>query len=65
MLSMQDVCAKRSLKIVKRELGIRRSIEVLQGYRIQIPMTAGILKPCVFLPVEDMEEEQLKTCILP
>ena len=47
----------------KRELGIRRSIEVLQGYRIQIPMTAGILKPCVFLPVEDMEEEQLKTCI--
>ena len=26
----------------KRELGIRRSIEVLQGYRIQIPMTAGI-----------------------
>ena len=43
----------------KRELGIRRSIEVLQGYRIQIPMTAGILKPCVFLPVEDMEEEQL------
>lgn len=47
----------------KRELGIRRSIEVLQGYRIQIPMTAGMLKPCVFLPVEDMEEEQLKTCI--
>ena len=47
----------------KKELGIRRSIEVLQGYRIQIPMTAGILKPCVFLPVEDMEEEQLKTCI--
>ena len=47
----------------KRELGIRRSIEVLQGYRIQIPMTAGILKPCVFLPVEDMEEEQLKMCI--
>lgn len=47
----------------KRELGICRSIEVLQGYRIQIPMTAGILKPCVFLPVEDMEEEQLKTCI--
>lgn len=47
----------------KRELGIRRSIEVLQGYHIQIPMTAGILKPCVFLPVEDMEEEQLKTCI--
>ena len=47
----------------KRELGIRGSIEVLQGYRIQIPMTAGILKPCVFLPVEDMEEEQLKTCI--
>ena len=38
----------------KRELGICRSIEVLQGYRIQIPMTAGILKPCVFLPVEDM-----------
>ena len=31
----------------KKELGIRRSIEVLQGYRIQIPMTAGILKPCV------------------
>lgn len=47
----------------KKELGIRRSIEVLQGYRIQIPMTAGMLKPCVFLPVEDMEEEQLKTCI--
>ena len=47
----------------KKELGIRRSIEVLQGYCIQIPMTAGILKPCVFLPVEDMEEEQLKTCI--
>lgn len=47
----------------KKELGIRRSIEVLQGYRIQIPMTAGILKPCVFLPVEDMEEEQLKMCI--
>lgn len=47
----------------KRELGIRRSIEVLQGYRIQIPMTAEMLKPCVFLPVEDMEEEQLKTCI--
>lgn len=47
----------------KRELGIRRSIEVLQGYRIQIPMTAGMFKPCVFLPVEDMEEEQLKTCI--
>lgn len=47
----------------KRELGIRRSIEVLQGYRIQIPTTAGMLKPCVFLPVEDMEEEQLKTCI--
>lgn len=45
-----------------RELGIRGSIEVLQGYRIQIPMTAGILKPCVFLPVEDMKEEQLKTC---
>lgn len=47
----------------KRELGIRGSIELLQGYRIQIPMTAGILKPCVFLPVEDMEEEQLKTCL--
>ena len=32
----------------KRELGIRRSIEVLQGYRIQIPMTAGILKHVCF-----------------
>lgn len=47
----------------KRELGIHGSIELLQGYRIQIPMTAGILKPYVFLPVEDMEEEQLKTCL--
>lgn len=54
---------KKLFEDCKRELGIRRSIEVLQGYRIQIPMTAGMLKPCVFLPVEDMEEEQLKTCI--
>lgn len=47
----------------KRELGIYRKIELLQGYRIQIPMMAGIIKPCVFLPVEDMEEEQLKMCL--
>lgn len=46
----------------KKELGIYREIGLLQGYRIQIPMMAGIIKPCVFLPVEDMEEEQLKMC---
>lgn len=47
----------------KRELGIHRPIELLQGYRIQTPMVAGLLKPCVFLPVEDMDEEQLKMCL--
>ena len=57
------VDTKKIFEECKRELRIHREIELLQGYRIQVPMTAGILKPCVFLPVDDMEEEQLKMCL--
>lgn len=47
----------------KKEMGIKKSVGLLQGYQIETPMIAGIRKPCVFLPVEEYTEEQLKICI--
>lgn len=47
----------------KKEMGIQKSVGLLQGYQIETPMIAGIRKPCVFLPVEEYTEEQLKICM--
>lgn len=55
--------AQQVFEQCKKDLNIQKQIELLQGYQIETPMIAGIRKPCVFLPIEDYTEEQLRICM--
>lgn len=59
-------CKRKAQEIFercKKDLQIDKQVELLQGYQIETPMIAGLRKPCVFLPIEDYTEEQLRICM--
>ncbi len=43
----------------KAEMNIKTDIEVIRSKMISVPMMAGIIKPVLFLPVYDLDEEEL------
>ncbi|MGN0435981.1 MAG: M56 family metallopeptidase [Wujia sp.] len=47
------------LETVKTRLGIRRKIRIRQGMLIDSPFIVGMLRPCIYLPPEELTDEEL------
>lgn len=48
------------LKQVQMELNIKTKIRLYRGYRVASPFIYGMLKPCIYLPVSEIPEEELE-----
>lgn len=51
------------LEECKRKMKIKKEISIVWGYQINVPMITGIFRPCIFLPVKEFSEEELKICL--
>ena len=49
---------------VKKELGIRRKIRLLENHRMITPMLAGLIRPAVFIPRIELTYEQWRFIFL-
>lgn len=55
------------LALVSRSLGIRRSVDILESVRVNVPLLAGILRPVIIVPagmVTNLPFSQVETIII-
>lgn len=59
-------CKKWMIQILeecKRKMKIKKDISIVWGYQINVPMIAGMIRPCIFLPVKEFSKDKLKICL--
>lgn len=54
---------KQMLEAVKKKLHIRKNVRIYHGYAVQSPFVYGFIRPCIYLPVQDMSEYSTEVVI--
>lgn len=69
LLRFRDICrlrmpvpltVKKKVEELCTEWDIRTRVKVCQGYRVAVPFIHGVLRPCIYLPVQTYSEEELE-----